>query len=234
MNQAAPAFTLLATTTEESSAGGITYYVAGELVPVLTLDLPEGSGVFFEHHILLWKHIGITITVRSIKGAAKRMLAGMQVFTTEAHGPGQIAFSRDDVGHVFAMHLRQGDDLHVREHQFLAATSNVDYTFERVQGVANILLGGSGFFIDKFRSPNGDGTLWLHGYGNVFEKVLAAGEQIDVEPGAWLYKDTSVQMETKLQKLSTGLLGGFTLAMNRFTGPGRLGMQSLSPQLTAE
>jgi len=38
----------------------------------------------------------------------------------------------------------------VREHQVLAATDNIDYTFERVRGFANLLFGGSGFFIDKF------------------------------------------------------------------------------------
>lgn len=53
--------------------------------------------------------------------------------------------------------------------------------------------------------------LWLHGYGNVFEKELAPHEQIDIEPGGWLYKD----------------LGGFSLFMNRFTGPGKVALQSM-------
>jgi uncharacterized protein (AIM24 family) len=125
------------------------------------------------------------------------------------------------------MHLRQGGELHVREHQFLAATGNIDYTFERVRGVANMLFGGTGFFIDKFHGAHGDGILWLHGYGNVFEKVLAAGEEIDVEPGAWLYKDPGVRMTTNIQRLSTGIFAGMNLVMNRFTGPGRLGLQSM-------
>ena len=86
---------------------------------------------------------------------------------------------------------------------------------------------GSGFFIDKFHGHSGEGILWLHGYGNVFEKVLAPGESIDVEPGAWLYKDPSVRMETNIQKLSTGIFASMNLIMNRFTGPGRLGLQSM-------
>ena len=64
----------------------------------------------------------------------------------------------------------------------------MDYTFERVKGFANMLFGGTGFFIDKFGSSS-EGIIWLHGYGNVFEKKLAAGESIDIEPGGWLYKD---------------------------------------------
>jgi uncharacterized protein (AIM24 family) len=162
-----------------------------------------------------------------MKGALKRMMAGMQIFVTEATGPGQIAFSRDGAGHIVPIHLKAGEELQVREHQFLAATGQVDYTFERVRGVANLLFGGTGFFIDRFHGARGDGILWLHGYGNVFEKVLDAGEAIDVEPGGWLYKDTRIRMETNLTRLSTGLLAGTNLVLNRFTGPGRIGLQSM-------
>jgi uncharacterized protein (AIM24 family) len=90
-----------------------------------------------------------------------------------------------------------------------------------------MLFGGSGLFIDKFHSHNGDGILWLHGYGNVFEKTLAAGEAIDIEPGGWLYKDPSVKMETKVDRLTSGFFGGMNFIVNRFTGPGRVGIQSM-------
>ena len=65
-------------------------------------------------------------------------------------------------------------------------------------------------------------------YGNVFEKNLEAGEQIDVEPGAWLYRDPSVKIETKSQRFSTGLFASSGFICNRFTGPGRVGIQSMS------
>ncbi|HEX4825390.1 MAG TPA: AIM24 family protein [Candidatus Polarisedimenticolaceae bacterium] len=218
---------LRATTAKDENFAGVTYHVEGELVPALTVELNSEVPVYFEHHILLWKHPTVEISIRPMKGALKRMMAGMQVFVTEATGRGQIAFSRDGAGHIFALHLKQGEGVHVREHQFLAATGNVDYTFERVKGVANMLFGGTGFFIDKFHGAHGDGILWLHGYGNVFEKILAPGEQIDVEPGGWLYKDPGVGMETNMQRLATGMLSSMNLIMNRFTGPGRLGLQSM-------
>jgi uncharacterized protein (AIM24 family) len=155
------------------------------------------------------------------------MISGMQIFVTEDLGPSQIAFSRDGPGHVFGVHLKPGQEIHVREHQFLAATGNVDYNYERVKGISKMLFGGTGFFIDKFHCANGEGILWLHGYGNVFDKVLAPGEQIDVEPDGWLYKDPSVRMETNVQTLSTGFRSGMNIIMNRFTGPGRIGIQSM-------
>jgi uncharacterized protein (AIM24 family) len=219
--------TLLARTATDETFAGVTYHLDGELVPALTVELNSAQTIYFEHHILLWKHPSVTIGLRAMKGALKRMMSGMQIFTTEAQGPGQIAFSRDAAGHVIALHLKQGEEVHVREHQFLAATSNIDYTFERVKGFANMLFGGSGFFIDKFHGAQGDGILWLHGYGNVFEKVLAPGEEIDIEPGGWLYKDPSVAMTTNIQKLSTGIFASMNVVMNRFTGPGRVGLQSM-------
>lgn len=218
---------ILPTQATDEMFANVRYHLDGELVPMLTIELPPGGSVYFEHHVLLWKHPEVDIGIRPMQGALKRMMAGMQIFVTEARGPGQIAFSRDGAGHIVPIHLAAGQELHVREHQFLAATANVDYSFERVKGVANLLFGGTGFFIDKFHGHKGDGILWLHGYGNVFEKVLGPNESIDVEPGGWLYKDPGVRMETNMARLTTGVFGGFNLVLNRFTGPGRLGLQSM-------
>jgi uncharacterized protein (AIM24 family) len=66
----------------------------------------------------------------------------------------------------------------------------------------------------------------LHGYVNVFERTLAPGEQILVEPGGLLYKDSSVTMNVRQQDVRTGLLRhGLYLA--EMVGPGRVGIQSM-------
>lgn len=218
---------LLPTGAHDESYGGVTYHIEGELVPVLHVEL-AATPIYFEHHILLWKHPNVNIGIKQLAGAFKRVLSGMPVFMTEARGPGHIAFSRDGAGHVWGMHLGHGQAIDVREHQFLAATDHVDYTFTRVKGAANILLGGTGFFIDTFTAARGEGIVWLHGYGNVFELTLGAGEQIDIEPGGWVYKDRSVTMQTQFQKLSTGIFASAgQMVWNRFTGPGRVGVQSM-------
>jgi len=216
---------LMPTSRTDETFGGVTYHLEGELVPVLTVEL-SNTPIYFEHHILLWKHPQIEIGIKSMKGMLKRMIAGIQIFVTEARGQGMIAFSRDGVGHIVPIHMEAGTAIHVREHQFLAATDSIDYSFERVKGISNMLFGGTGFFIDHFTAKS-EGILWLHGYGNVFEKVLEPGEMIDVEPGGWLYKDPGVRMETNVQRLSTGLLAGMNIVFNRFVGPGRVGIQSM-------
>ncbi len=226
--------TLMPTKASAETFGGVTYHIDGELVPALSVDVTN-MPVYFEHHILLWKNTSIRIQLKALRGALKRMIAGMQVFVTEASGQGVIAFSRDGPGHIVPIHLKHGEELHVREHQFLAATGNIDYSFERVRGLATMLFGQSGFFIDKFHGHTGEGVLWLHGYGNVFEKVLATGEQIDIEPGGWLYKDPAVRMDTVVDRLTSGLFGAtVNFVVNRFTGPGRVGIQSMYLHMPSE
>lgn len=208
--------------------GGVTYHITGELVPVLNIDLTY-MPVYFEHHVLLWKHTTVDIGIKNLQGAFKRLMAGLPLFITEAKGPGSIGFSRDSAGHIISIHLKRGESIDVREHQFLAATDSLSYDFKWTKGAANVLFGGTGFFIDTFSCHKEQGILWLHGYGNVFEVHLKPGEQIDIEPGGWIYKDHTVKMDTMFQKLSTGFLAAAgQLFWNRFTGPGKVGIQSMS------
>ena len=209
-------------------SGDVAVRIEGELVPVVDVELGGRENVYFEHHVLLWKEPQVSIGLKPLQGAVKRLFAGLQIFVTQAAGPGNISFSRDAPGQIVALQLQRGDEVHVREHQFLLATDGVAYDFFRVRGVANILFGGTGFFIDRFVNQGGAGLLLLHGYGNVFTKTLAPGESIDVEPGAFLWKDASVTMDTNVTNLSTGLFGGTSFTLNRFSGPGRLGIQSMT------
>ncbi len=217
--------------------GDMRIKIEGEVVPAVSVELGQVQTVYFEHHILLWKHPGVTIGFMSLKGAAKRFFAGLQIFISTAQGPGNIAFSREAPGQVVALRLQPGQTIDVREHQFLCASSNVGYGFTFVRGAANVLFSRTGLFVDQFTGQQGEGVVILHAYGNHFEKYLAPGETLDVEPGAWLWKDASVQMTTTSIASSTrgGLLGalgnlvaGASITLNRFTGPGRIGIQSMT------
>lgn len=224
---------LLPTGVRDETFGGVTYHIEGELVPVLQLEIST-MPIYFEHHILLWKDPVVDIGIKSLQGAFKRALAGMPIFMTEATGEGRIAFSRDGPGHVFPIHLNAGQAIDVREHQFLAATGAVNYDFTWMKGAANVLFGGTGLFIDTFSCGQQPGVLWLHGYGNVFEVMLGPGEAIDIEPGGWVYKDRTVQMQTIFQRLSTGFFASGQIFWNRFTGPGRVALQSMYYHMPTE
>ena len=149
------------------------------------------------------------------------------IFISVATGPGRIAFSRDATGEVVVLPLHPGMEVDVREHAFLLASHQIQYSFVRIKGLSNILFGGQGMFMDRFVTTNTPGLVILHGYGNVFERVLKPGESIMLEPGAFLYKDSSVTMDVEFQKLGTGLFGGTNMSLAKVTGPGRVGIQSM-------
>ena len=208
--------------------------VEGTIVPVVDLDLGAEDQVYFEHNVMLWKDPNVPLENMSLQGASKRMLAGMPVITTIARGPGRIAFSRDAAGELVVLPMQPGVELDVREHAFLLASMSLDYSYTRIQGLRNIFFGGQGMFMDRFVSSGTHGLLILHGCGNVFQRNLDRGESILVEPGGFLYKDASVTMEVETLQLGGGMFGallGGGVHMVRMTGPGRLGIQSMTHHL---
>ena len=207
--------------------GGSTCQVEGEIVPAAEIMLGAGDAIFFEHHVMLWKDDGVPLGVMQLAGGLKRVFGGMPFLITVAQGPGRIAFSRDATGELVVLPLHPGMELDVREHAFLLCSHTVEYSFIRIKGLANILFGGQGMYMDRFVTRGAPGLLILHGYGNVFERRLAPGESIMVEPGAFLYKDSSVTMQVEFQRLGSGLFGGTNMNLARMTGPGRIGIQSM-------
>jgi uncharacterized protein (AIM24 family)/ribosomal protein L40E len=204
-----------------------TCQVEGEIVPVAEINLGQGDAVFFEHHVMLWKDDHTPMSVMPLQGGVKRALAGMPFIISVAHGPGRIAFSRDATGELVVLPLHPGMELDVREHAFLLCSHQINYSYLRIKGLRNILFGGQGMFMDRFVTTNEPGLLLLHGYGDVFERVLRPGESLMIEPGAFLYKDSTVTMNVETQKLTTGFFGGTGMNLARMTGPGRVGIQSM-------
>jgi uncharacterized protein (AIM24 family) len=206
--------------------------VHGELVPIAEVELAGGEGVYFEHHIILAKDPSVELVIHPLgRGLAKRMLGGLPLVLLAARGRGTISFSRDGAGQMVALNL-SGEAVDVLEHRFVCASEQVAYGYQRIRGLFNMFGSGSGFWMDRFE---GTGLVLLHAYGNVVERTLGAGEEVDVEPGAWLYKDPSVGMQMHVVSLRQGLFAssqGFTMA--RFRGPGRIAYQSLTPVLEAQ
>jgi uncharacterized protein (AIM24 family) len=207
--------------------GNSTCQVEGEIVPVAEINLAPNDAIFFEHHLMLWKDESVPLSVLQLPGGLKRAFAGMPFIISVASGPGRIAFSRDATGELVVLPLHPGMELDVREHAFLLASHNINYTFIRIKGFANILFGGQGMYMDRFVTGGAPGLLILHGYGNVMERILRPGESIMLEPGAFLYKDASVTMQVEFQKVGSGLFGSRNMSLARMTGPGRIGIQSM-------
>lgn len=176
--------------------------IEGTFVPVADFNLAEGDGVYFGHHLLLWKDPALTIGVMPLASGWKRMLAGMPVIMTTAHGPGHVAFSRDVAGEMVALPIQTGGAVDVVEHLFMVATLQVDYSWFQT-GVWYTTQSGDdtethyplGMLMDRFHAPQQPGLLLLHAAGNSFVKTLGAGESILIKPNSLLFKDWTVQMQ---------------------------------------
>ena len=225
--------------------GNSSCQIEGLYVPVADMNLAAGYSVYFAHHVLLWKDPQVTITNMSLKGAWKRMFAGLPLIMTQAEGPGHIAFSKDDPGELIPVALQPGQSIDVREHMLLAATSNVTYDWFQT-GVWFTTKSGDdtethypvGCFMDRFASPRTPGLLLLHAGGNIFVRELAPGQTILVKPTALVFKDPTVGMQLHFEHPSAqfttwGSWGNRYLWL-RVTGPGRVAIQSVFERLEGE
>lgn len=196
--------------------------IAGEVVPAAEFTLADGDAVFFEQHTLLWKEREVSLKGLRV-GTGNRHVAGMPYAVIEARGPGRIALTRDAAGEVVVLPLHSGLEVDVRGHAFVAASENVGYDYVRIKGLVNILHGGEGMYLDRFVSGAAPGLLLLHGGGNVLQRRLGDGEKVLVEPGGFLYKDSTVAMTT----VKTEVGGHKNAYLAELTGPGRVGIQSM-------
>jgi len=175
-------------------------------VPVADLQLDAADGVYFAHHVLLWKDPGVRIAALPLAGGWKRLLAGLPLIMTEERGPGHIAFSEDRPGEVIALPLQPGQSVAVREHVLLVATSQVAY--------------------DWFNT----GVWVTTGGGNVFVRRLAEGETILIKASSLLFKDTSVNMWLHIERAANPTGSWFAYGARhlwlRLAGPGRIAIES--------
>jgi uncharacterized protein (AIM24 family) len=211
--------------------------IEGAYVPVIDVDLAAQDSVYFPHHVLLWKEPQTKVTTLPLKGAWKRMMAGMPVIMTQAQGPGRVAFSRDAPGEMMALPIQPGHSVDVREHIFVLASGTVVYDWFQTNVWFTTKSGDEsethyplGMYMDRFLAQKDPGVVFVHGAGNVFVRTLGAGETILVKPTAILFKDSSVQMQLHMEtpKSTFSLFGFWSLRYMwlRVAGPGRVAVQS--------
>src|ERR1700722_13910317 len=197
--------------------------IEGKYVPVADVKLAGADSVYFTHHVLLWKDPQVNISTMSLASGWKRMFAGLPLIMMQAQGPGHIAFSRDAPGEMIALPLQPGEEVDVREHLFMLATSNVVYDWFSTNIWYSTQSGDEkethypvGMFMDRFSAPQAPGLLLLHASGNVFVRDLAPGETLLVKPTALIFKDPSVQMQLHFEHPRAGFGWGASSWSNRY------------------
>ena len=178
-----------------------TVQISGAYVPVAEMGLNGDDWVYFSHHNLLHTDTDVKLDNLPLRGAWKRMRAGMPVIMMTARGPGHIAFSADKPGETLAVPLNPNWAIDVTEHRFLVATGNVTYDYDQSHVWFTTGSGDDtewhypiGQYIDTFSATGAPGLLLLHAPGNTFIRDLRPQEQILVQPAGLIYKDRSVRM----------------------------------------
>lgn len=213
--------------------------VEGTLVPSTDFALAPGDGVVFSHHTLLWVGPGTHLEPWSKGSFFNRTFAGMPLVLMRASGPGHVALSEDHPGEVVALPIPPGRGFLVREHAFLAASDSVDFTWLNSPVWMRVQKGNDteyeypiGPYLDCFVCGQGrPGLLLLHCPGNLFVRDLSPGQSILVQPGAWVYSDTSVNFSLHAEyPASGGLMWGsfqYRTIWMRLQGPGRVAVRSI-------
>lgn len=112
-------------------------------------------------------------------------------------------------------------------HTLLWKQTEVKIEIRKMSGAIKRKIAGGEFFVTRAVGP-GRVAFSRDSPGQVLPLHISDGEEIDVEPGGWLYKDLHVKMKAHTSGLRTGLFGGgekFT--WNRFSGPGRVAIQTM-------
>ena len=213
--------------------------IEGTLVPTADFTLAAGDGVVFSHHTLLWAQPTTHLEPWAQGSFFNRKYAGMPMVLMRASGPGHIAISEDGPGEVVVLPIPPGRGLFVREHAFLAAGDNIDYSWQNTPVWFQTRSGDDteyeypiGPYIDLFAERSGrPGLLLLHCPGNLFVRDLAPGQAILVQPGSWVYSDTSVTFGLHAEyPASGGVWWGsydYRTIWLRLEGPGRVAVRSI-------
>ncbi|MGC8461462.1 MAG: AIM24 family protein [Candidatus Dormibacteria bacterium] len=218
--------------------------IHGSMAPVVEANVGQGDALDFLHHVLLWRDDQIQLAQVNPPGGWKRLIGGLPVFLTQAQGPGRLCISRRMPGELIALPIHPGQALESKESTFLLATHSLTYSFVTAPTWFNTRDSDNnleyhfpiGQFLDIFAAQSElPGLVIMHAIGNGFVRNLQANESILIQPSSFLFKDSSVLLTMHLETAHgapSPLFTGMTLFPSylwlRATGPGRIGIQSVT------
>jgi len=163
------------------------------------------------------------------KGAFLKAFTGGEMSVSTFTGPGEVVLAPEVWGDIFPLRIEpNGQQWVLGKDAYLAATSGVVLA-SKAQGLGQSLFSGEGFIVRSVK-PGSQGVLFVQSLGAVFERRLAAGEQLIVDNGhlvAWTcsYKAERIKASGFLGSMHTG-----EGAVCRFTGPGTILIQTRNPE----
>lgn len=244
-----PAGTPWAQASAQPSAGTlaheIDFEVKGHEMQFLEIELDPGESAIAEAGSMMFKDTVITMETvfgdgsaqsqtggffGKLLGAGKRLLTGESLFTTVfthmGQGKARVAFAAPYPGKILPMNLAQlGGTLICQKDSFLAGAKGVAIGIAFQKKIMTGLFGGEGFIMQKL---DGDGWVFIHAGGSLYERTLHPGETLHVDTGCVVAYTPSVGFDVvPVGGVKSMIFGGEGVFFAQLTGPGHIWLQSL-------
>jgi uncharacterized protein (TIGR00266 family) len=204
-------------------------YSPAYAVATLTLDAGEAARAEAGAMVSMTPNMAMETKAQGgVLGGLKRMALGgesffLNTYTAEG-GPGDIVVGPSMPGDVIHMQLA-GQTVFVQSGSYLASGTGIDV--DTKWGGAKTFFSKEGLFLLKCW---GTGDLILSSYGAIKQIDLAAGQQYVMDTGHMVAFSEGTGYEVKkVAGWKSTMLSGEGLVV-RLTGPGRVWMQTRSPE----
>lgn len=221
----------------------IDYQIHGDDMQFVEIELDPQEAAIAEAGGMMYMDDGIemetifgdgsqktTGVLGSLLGAGKRLLIGeglfMTVFANQGSGKRRVAFGAPYPGKILPIRLPDvGGTLISQKDSFLCAAKGVEIGIAFQKRIGAGLFGGEGFIMQRLE---GDGLVFVHAGGTLYERTLQPGESIRVDTGCIVAFQPTVEYDIKfVGGIKSALFGGEGLFFATLRGPGRIWLQSL-------
>ena len=221
----------------------IDYVIYGDDMQFVEVELDPNEAVVAEAGGMMFMEDGIQMEtifgdgsqqntgfLGSLLGAGKRLLTGeslfMTVFQNRGMGKKKVAFGAPYPGKIIAVKLTDvGGELLAQKDSFLCAAKGVSLGIAFTKRFGAGLFGGEGFILQRMQ---GDGLVFVHAGGTLYQRDLAPGELLRVDTGCIVAFQPSVDYDIQMVGgVKSALFGGEGLFFATLRGPGRVWLQSL-------
>ncbi|MFN8572229.1 MAG: TIGR00266 family protein [Gemmatimonadaceae bacterium] len=224
-------------------ADEIDFQIIGDDLQGVIVTLDPGEAVVAEAGAMMFMQEGVRMAttldqsgrgggrlVDKLLQAGKRMLSGDSFFVTiffnESTQRRDVAFASPFPGKIQPIDLKDWrGELIAQKDSFLCGARGVDVTIAFTKRIGAGFFGGEGFILQRL---TGDGVVFLHASGTLYEKTLAPGEILKVDTGCLVAMQSTVTYDIQMVPgIKTALFGGEGLFFAQLTGPGKIILQTL-------
>jgi uncharacterized protein (TIGR00266 family) len=208
----------------------VDYAIHGELAQHALLTFERGESCWTAKGGIMSYTDGVEWSLRvpgGVSGAVGRVFAGEGIglgYLEATQAGARASLASNQPGKIFAWDAADGPVLTTRG-SFLAAWGDVDITVTVARRAGAAVFGGAGLFLQRV---SGNGTVLIHGSGDLDDRRLAAGESLNVSTGHLAAFADTVDYDIRyVGGVRKAMFSGEGLFMTRLTGPGRVLLQTL-------